>query len=520
MNILIVVDKPTSAIDRLAQGVAAHNKHLNIKVVAVHPKRPSTELLSQLPNLIEWADVLDVHYWKSGEVIRTNFPESFANVKKLVCHFNPYDLDKENWNEIYDDVVVGNESMRNELAYARLVPYMVDLDTFKYIEGYDINRRVLMVASRIESKKGILPVAQACKAAGLRFALVGRISNQEYFDSIIKANPDIQFYENVNDNCLVEQYKKAVVLVCNSVDGFESGTLPILEAMACGVPVVTRRVGHVPDLEDGKNMIINKSEPEDVKALEKLLKDFVDNLEWREKVRQAGWKTVKNRPIEKMARMFYRIYMRLMLEDSRPIASVIIPTKDNPDAFIKCLAHAVVQTYQNTEIVVVDSGEKPVNYLVDQYRIRSQIPIKYVRFEDDGYTLPKARNLGVLEADGEILVFCDDRIGMGSDAVETFVQESRPRTWLYGIKDGVEKPFVENFSSVMRSELLRLGGFNERVDGYGGASQELRTRFHDKNAFDMRMIKVYADSLGKSKQRNKKREQTWKQKFNLWKMYG
>ncbi|MBU1759384.1 MAG: glycosyltransferase, partial [Bacteroidetes bacterium] len=55
----------------------------------------------------------------------------------------------------------------------------------------------------------------------------------------------------------------------NSLFDFESGTLPILEAMACGVPVLTRNIGHVPDLFDGKNMVIREGEQNDVEDLKK-----------------------------------------------------------------------------------------------------------------------------------------------------------------------------------------------------------------------------------------------------------
>lgn len=518
MNVLIVVDKPTSAIDRLAQGIA-ENTHIDVMVSAVHPKRPDAAQLEEVSRLLDWADVLDVHYWRSGEVIRNTFPESFERIKKVVCHFNPYDLDKEQWNGIYDEVVVGNESMRNELAYARLIPYMVDLNRFKYSNEIPEANSVLMVASRIEGKKGILPVAQACKKLGVPFKLVGRISSAEYFEQV-KAVGGVTYYPDVTDNELVEHYHSSSVLVCNSVDGFESGTLPILEAMACGTPVLTREIGHVPDLADGKNMVINHADPEDVEGLAKLLGEVLENREWRDNLKQGGWKSVKSRPIQKMAKMYYRLYMRLWAA-GKPLASVIIPTKDNHDAFVKCIAHAITQDYEGYEIVVVDSGKKPVSHFVDQFKSRATVPIKYFYFDDDGYTLPKARNIGVLEADGEILIFCDDRIGMASNAVTRFVRESRPKTWLYGVKDGVEKPFVENFSSIVRSELLRLGGFNERIDGYGGASQELRTRFHDLNAFDMRLVNdIHAESVGRSHGRSKKRQETWRQKYNLFKLYG
>jgi hypothetical protein len=36
--------------------------------------------------------------------------------------------------------------------------------------------------------------------------------------------------------------------------------------------------------------------------------------------------------------------------------------------------------------------------------------------------------------------------------------------------------FVENFSAIRRDHIIRAGMFNERINEYGGMSQELRAR--------------------------------------------
>ncbi len=268
MKIFIVIDKPGTAIDRLAQSVKKYSPHFEIEILAVHPKRPDAISLSRAVELMEWCDVIDVHYWKSGEVLRQNFKKQFDAKPKILFHFNPYDADNQEVNSAYDLVVVGNNEIHSQAPYAHLIPYGVDLDTFKFNEDYTEENVVNMTVARIEGKKGVREVAQVCNELGYKFKLVGRISKPGYMDEVRQVGGDnLEFFENVTDEKMLEIYRQSAIHVCNSVDGFESGTLPILESMIMGVPVLTRGVGHVPDLLNDKNMVVRTGEQDDVEDL-------------------------------------------------------------------------------------------------------------------------------------------------------------------------------------------------------------------------------------------------------------
>jgi len=516
-NVLILVDKHKSAIDRLAQTIKEHNTHLNIKVLPLHPKRPDPIQVSDVIDAWEEADVVHVSYWKTGEKFKELFPELWDKKRKILWHHNPYDINKKDWKD-YKRVIVHNKTMQNEIPYARYIPQCIDLDFYGFKKEYTEEKIVNMVAGRIESKKGIREVAQACKELDYKFMLVGRISNKAYFDEIMKVNPDTDFRENITDKELVDSYYESALHVCNSIDNFESGTMPILEAMACGVPVLTRNVGHVPDLYDGKNIAVRMGETSDVEDLKKELKELMESRDLRLIMRERAWKTVKNRPAEKMARMFNKVYYEI--SSDKPLVSVIVPTFDRPAILTECLAHIANQDYENFEVIVIDSGNESVQRVAEAFR--EYMPVKYIRFENNGeYTLPKARNMGVVEAQGEFLLFCDERIGMEKNAITSFVDiDIRESLWLYGIKDSVSKAFVENFSFIKRADLIKHGMFNERIDCYGGASQELRQRYGGHGYLFQLVYEAQAHALGKSSSKfNRKREIT-KAKLNLWKLYG
>jgi glycosyltransferase involved in cell wall biosynthesis len=520
MRILIIVDKQGTAIDRLAQSVRKHLPHHQIIIAPIHPKRNDVETIAEAQKLMMWADIIDIHYWKSGQVLRTTFPTEFNAKPKILFHFNPYDAESEE-NKYYDLVVVGNNEIHERVPSAHLIPYCIDLSFFKYNPDYTEEKRVMMSVNRIEGKKGVLEVAKACRELGYIFTLVGRVSKADYMMEVMKEGGDsIEFWENATDEILRDQYYKSAIHVCNSVDNYESGTLPILEAMACGTPVLTRNIGHVPDLYSGSNMVVRNGAQNDIEDLKKELQALMESRSLRVAMREKAWDTVKNRDDRRMALDVQKLYYKLYQPNAK-LVSVIIPTKDRPEAFAECLLGAVEQDYPKMEIVVADSGLVEVRKIINEIKKHTEVPIKYIPFDSKGeYTLAEARNRAVIEADGEVLVFCDDRLKMKSTAVSAFMSFYRPKSWLWGTKDGVQKGFVENFSCVGRADLIKAGMFLERMQWYGGMSQEIRERFESKNAMDFMILQeAEANSIKRATSKTHRREDIIDAKFLVYKLY-
>lgn len=524
MKVLIVVDKSGTAIDRLATLVQKHNPRHEIKLLPVHPKRNDAETMYEASNLLQWCDVIDVHYWKSGEILKTAFAKQFFEKPRILFHFNPYDVVQQNWLDTYDKVVVGNKEIQNKIPYAELIPYGIDLDFFKFNDDYTEEQIVMMSVARIEGKKGVYEVAKACKELGYKFKLVGRVSKGEYMQKILDLREGdwfVEFFENATDEQLREIYHTSAIHVCNSVDGFESGTLPIVESMACGLPVLTRAVGHVPDLNNGKNMVVRRGKPEDVEDIKKHLKEMMEVREQRLKLRTNGWNTARQRDGRVMVSKIIKLYNQLYQPD-RSLVSILIPTKDNLESFAECLVAASLQDYKKYELVVADSGVTPVKKIIDELKKKVEIPITYIHFpHKNNYTLAEARNRAIIEAEGDILVFCDDRLRMENDAVSQFVKLLSPNMWVWGVKDDYPKSFVENFSAIFRKDFIKRGMFLERMQTYGGMTQELRTRYEGLNGVNFSMVsEAKATSIRRSKSKASRRADVIESKYLIHKLYG
>lgn len=520
---MAIVDKLETAIDRLAKGLIPYHKNLDYKVLDCHPKRPSSEQLQAIEQECRDADIIDYQYFRTAEKLREIFPW-LKEKKSILFHYNPYSIKEQDWNS-YDMVVACNKYIDVELgkitsAPVEYIPLTLDTNFWTYNPDWKADQRaimsVIMVANRIESKKGILPVAQACKKLGISLQLVGAISDPSYFNEIIETGA-VTFHEQITDQQLLELYYKSTVHICNSIDNYESGTMPILEAMLTGVPVITRNVGHVPELNNGENMIINEKAPEDVDNLVELISSLIVDKKKMEEMRDKAWQTAKSRSNKRRAYMIQKLYRQLLYPDKIPV-SVVVPIYDKPDIIRKCLDAVSKQTYKNIELIVCDDNlSKENRALVNQFAKFVNFPVKYLRtaqiiMDDEypdghkNYGLSRARNIGTIEATGDIMVYCDQRMAMDSTCVEEFVKYAKLRYWLYGNK-GVPRPFIENLSCVYRVDIIRFGGFPETITKYGFLSQYCRNIATQQALKTEECKTAKAVPAGKSSNRTRKRQE-------------
>jgi glycosyltransferase involved in cell wall biosynthesis len=545
LKVVCIVDKEGTALDRLAKGVAPYHDNIDYKVVAVHPKRPDADQLARFERHAFNADIIDAQYYRTLYKLRELYPW-LKDKKTILTHNNPYAIEEQSWNDV--DLNVGNnfyiEKRLGQLTEkpVEYVPICVDADFWKFNPDWKYDGKtdhagkykwaadaekpkVLMVANRIESKKGILEVAQACHQLNLHFILVGAISDPNYFHEVLRIG-NIEFHEKISDEKLRDIYYKSTVLVCNSDDNFESGTMPILEAMLTGVPVLTRNVGHVPELNNGENMVVREGAKEDVNDIKDRLVEMIGDKPALKTMRDRAWQTAKSRSFERRAYMYQKLYRQVMWPHQTPV-SIVMPVNDKPETIRKSLNAIAEQTYKNIEIIVCDDSSGGDNGdLVDDFARYVSFSVRYIATTNQwgieglqkDYGLARARNEGTIEATGELIVYCDQRMVMEPDAVQEFVNNlPADKCWIYGNKGG-KKEFVENFSCVRRSDVINFGLFSERMTGYGGLSQETRVRFRNQGGRTQYVETAKAIPTGKSNNRNRKRGEIIKMKSRLWKM--
>jgi len=171
-------------------------------------------------------------------------------------------------------------------------------------------------------------------------------------------------------------------------------------------------------------------------------------------------------------------------------------------------------------LVICDDGSTDgTKDFILNLREHTSYPIKFVSTNTPNeYNLAYARNLGVIEAIGEILVICDDRYEMKPNAISEFVKRLYPKKWLFGDKGTGKKGFIENFSCIYRQDLINAGMFNTNCKLYGFQTQELRERFKNQG-FKFELVKeAKVDIISNSKAKYTKKDEIRKSKNILYKI--
>ncbi|MBA7499033.1 hypothetical protein ES704_01772 [subsurface metagenome] len=87
------------------------------------------------------------------------------------------------------------------------------------------------------------------------------------------------------------------------------------------------------------------------------------------------------------------------------LVSVIVISKNCKDIIRRCLDSIFAQTYKNIEVVVIDSSNDETTSVIEEYQKRSPFPFRIIQQEPKG--VGAARNAGILNAKGEVVVFVD-----------------------------------------------------------------------------------------------------------------
>ena len=532
MNILMIPDISCEedpkcwAIGRLAQDIIDNNPRFNFYQIGVHPREIVGGYM-KIKDLMEKEnikfDLIHFQYWNSAIQLMQMLPE-LKDVPSLLTHHNHHSLNEEDWsaftmlNEMTNWGV--DELMKNHKNVIK-IPHGVDLNKFSYIKEYPPKEPMVGYVGRIVPWKHLKEICEVSNRLKYKVIGCGYIDKPNYWQEIPKSN--LIFHGGMGRmNMLpvgfeVGLYRKMTVFVMYSTGNKESGTLPLLHAMARGVPVIATHQGMARDIiKDGENGIIFNEENFEAK-----LKMLMEDKELREKLRKNALKTIRNLSIQRFARNYAKAYYKLLYKDN-PVVSVIIPTFNRSKQLIDSIISIEAQEYPAKEIIVIDDGSiDDTKKVCTELKKRIQTPLLYLNTDDTyNYNLAKARNMGAVESLGDILLFMDDRLKLDKGALEE-IAKAENGYWYHGCKISKGKPstkrsFIENFSWMKKRDFVQDGMFCERMNKYGGLSEITRLQYSQKVNF------VYNDkakSIEIITSRGKNNSDIWKAKDIINKLY-
>lgn len=175
----------------------------------------------------------------------------------------------------YDDLVhyvaISEADRHPDLTYAATIHHGIDLDAFPYRPDPDPDGHVLFFG-RIHPDKGAAEAIEIAHAAQRPIVLAGIIQDQGYFESEVRPRLglDATYVGQVGGSDRAALLGSAAALL-HPIAFEEPFGLSVIEAMACGTPVIAYRRGSMPELiQDGVNGFLVRGLDEAVAALGKL----------------------------------------------------------------------------------------------------------------------------------------------------------------------------------------------------------------------------------------------------------
>ena len=207
-------------------------------------------------------------------------------------------------------IVTVSESSRHDITAhmgidadrLHIVPVGVYTDVFRpRPEIARIPGRLMTTSSSDVPMKGLAPLLEAVakvrtERPEVHLVVIGKPRDGSTIPALIDRlglGDAVQFVSGVTTERIVELYAQAEIACVPSL--YEGFSLPAVEAMACGVPLVATTGGAVPEVvgEDGiTGLLVAPGDPE---ALAGAIRQFLDDPELRARIGDAGRRRVLER---------------------------------------------------------------------------------------------------------------------------------------------------------------------------------------------------------------------------------
>lgn len=172
------------------------------------------------------------------------------------------------FEERIDYVAISDADRHPDLRYAATIHHGIRLDEFAFDAA---GSEDLLFFGRMHPDKGAAEAIAAAKACGRRLNLYGIVQDQGYFDREVAPHLDgerIVYHGPVGGEARIRALGSARALL-HLINFDEPFGLSVIEAMACGTPVIAVARGSMPELiEDGVTGLLVGSAGEAADAAE------------------------------------------------------------------------------------------------------------------------------------------------------------------------------------------------------------------------------------------------------------
>lgn len=338
------------------RGIGAYTKHL-VKALQTVKRADFEAVLVEEREILKDCDLIHYPYFdlffmtlplmrKKKTVVTIHdttplvFPEHYPPGIKGKLKFGAQKLALRTVSGVITDSKNSKKDIVKYLDYPKEkihIIYLAAADIFKPItdhrslvtvkQKYHLPNRFVLYVGDVNYNKNILGLVKACKSIKVPLVIVGKQAAQKEFDRTHPENQDLVWLQEkakeklpitdhrslvtllgfVPDKDLVALYNLATVYCQPSF--YEGFGLPVLEAMACGTPVVTSKKASLPEIAGKAAVFID---PYDINDITNGLIVAIDDGDLREDLIARGLKQAKKFSWEKVANETYKVYQEII----------------------------------------------------------------------------------------------------------------------------------------------------------------------------------------------------------------
>jgi glycosyltransferase involved in cell wall biosynthesis/quercetin dioxygenase-like cupin family protein len=199
------------------------------------------------------------------------------------------------------------------LDYIATIHHGIDLRRFTFRPNHE---EYLLFFGRIHHEKGTRECIEVAKQTGMKLILAGIIQDQGYFDAEVRPHLD--------DDCIIyvgsagpekrDELLGGAYALLHPINFDEPFGLSVVEAMACGTPVIAVKRGSMPEIvADGITGFLVSDSSEMVDAVAKI--KHLDRFRCRQWVEE---RFSADRMVEEYIRVYEKVVQQTQREDHRP----------------------------------------------------------------------------------------------------------------------------------------------------------------------------------------------------------
>ncbi len=198
-----------------------------------------------------------------------------------------------------------------EIDYIATIHHGINLEDFPFHEK---PRDYLLFFGRIHHEKGVFEAIEVAKKAGMRLKIAGIVQDEEYYETHVKPHIDgdkVEYLGSVGPDSRAEILGGATALL-HLINFDEPFGLSMVEAMACGTPVIANERGSIPEIiKEGANGFLVHDIDGAVNAVKKI--GSIDRRACRESVEERFTAT-------RMVKEYLNVYKKILdgRENYRP----------------------------------------------------------------------------------------------------------------------------------------------------------------------------------------------------------